>query len=429
MSSYLPCDRTRSLAAVCRWSLLLALSIVPLVTAAQPAATGLTSGRPEGVGMSAERLQRINEMVQRYIDNKQIAGAVTAVARRGRVVHFGAHGLMDLESKRPMRPDTLFRLASTTKPVTGVAIMVLMEEGKLRLNDPVSRFLPEFKEAKVAVKEAADAELRLVPASRPITVRDLLTHTSGLASGGAGSAEAEKVFQSRTDTETLAGLIPRLGAVPLDFHPGSQWRYSGLAGIDILGRIVEVASGQPFDQFLRQRIFEPLGMKDTFFVVPDDRQARLATLYRRTPQGLETMSNFGWLESKTYFSGAGGLVSTAEDLLRFAQMLLNGGQLNGKRILSPRTVELFSTNHVGEMFVGQLGRPAGMGFGFTVEVVEDAVRAGSRRSNGSYGWDGAFGTHFWVDPKEQLVGVFMVQTSGRQIHHDFENAVMQAIIE
>ena len=223
--------------------------------------------------------------------------------------------------------------------------------------------------------------------------------------------------------------MPRLGSLPLDFQPGTQFRYSGLAGIDVLSRIVEIASGLTFDQFLKQRVFDPLGMKDTFFALPEDRQPRLMTLYRRAGNKLEKHPNQEMLMNRTYFSGAAGLVSTAEDYFYFAQMLVNGGQLNGKRLLSPRTVELMSSNHTGEMFPGQLGRPVGMGFGFTVEVVVDAIKADSRRSVGSFGWDGAFGTHFWIDPKEQLVAVLMIQTANRGLHRDFENAVMQAMVE
>ena len=415
--------------------LLIGLLAVPLQ------AQSLPKAKPEDVGLSTERLQRINEVIQRYIDSNQISGAVTLVARKGRIAQFEAQGLMDTEMKKPIRKDALFRMASSTKPVASVAIMMLMEEGKVRLSDPVSRFMPEFKNPKVAIPKPSiplpvvpgqpppAPEIYTIPATREITVRDLLTHTSGLGSGGSAAGEMAKVMQARKLTETLSDFIPRLGAVPLDFQPGTQWRYSGLAGIDTLSRIVEVASGLTFDQFLKQRVFDPLGMKDTFFALPEDRQPRLMTLYRRAGNNLEKHPNQEFLMNRTYFSGAGGLVSTAEDYFHFAQMLANGGQLNGKRLLSPRTVELMSSNHVGDMFPGQLGRPPGMGFGFAVEVVVDAIKADSRRSNGSFGWDGAFGTHFWVDPKEQIVAVLMIQTANRGLHRDFENAVMQAMVE
>ena len=401
----------------------------PPKPSADSLATVLPQAETEQVGMSVERLQRIHSAIQPYIDDGRLAGVVTLVARRGRLVHFEAQGLADIEAKTPMRKDAIFRMASCSKPVTAVAVLMLMEEGKLRLSDPVSRFIPEFKNLKVAIAKPGGA-VDLVPAVRPITIHDLLTHTSGLGSGGASAKAMTKIMATRKPDETLADFIPRLAAAPLDFQPGSQFRYSGLAGFETLGRVVEIASGQTYDEFLRRNIFEPLGMKDTFFVVPDDRLSRLASLYQRTPKGLVKMNTPSFLNSKTYFSGAGGLYSTAADYARFAQMLLNGGQLSGKRLLSPRTVELMASNHVGTLFGGQLGRPLhGVGFGLSVEVVEDAVQAGWRRSNGSFGWDGAFGTIFWVDPKEQLIAVLMVQRSGREVHHAFENAIMQAIIK
>jgi CubicO group peptidase (beta-lactamase class C family) len=414
-----------------RTALFLAIFGLPQAAAAQPdSTTGLPAARPEEVGMSSERLPRIHAALQRHIDAHQLAGAVTLVARKGKVVHFEAHGWADVESKRPMSRDTLFRMASTTKPVTAVAILMLVEEGKVRLTDPVARFIPEFKDTKVAVAKPGGDEIGLVAANRPVTIRDLLTHTSGLGSGGAGSKEAANVSRTRKPTDTLADFIPRLGAVPLDFQPGTKWAYSGGAGFDVLARVVEVASQQTFDRFLQQRLFEPLGMKDTFFVVPDDRKPRLATVYRGSAKGLEKVTTSGLLANTAYFSGAGGLTSSADDYARFAQMLVNGGQLDRRRVLSPRTVRLMGSNHVGTLFGGQLGRPReGLGFGLGVEVVQDAVAAGWPRSNGSYGWDGAFGTIFEVDPAEQMIAVLMMQRYSQEIYRDFENAVRQAIVE
>jgi CubicO group peptidase (beta-lactamase class C family) len=417
--------------------------VVVVLLAVSLTAGIVPTGTPEDVGLSSERLQRINEVVQRYIGTAQISGAVTMVARRGRVAHFEAQGLMSLESKTPMRKDAIFRMASMSKPVAGVAILMLMEEGKVRLTDPVSRFIPEFKNPKVAIarpmsvgsaaapeQPAREAEIYTVPADREITIRDLMTHTAGLESGGAGSREAARVAP-RDPAKTLADYVPRLGAAPLDFQPGTQWRYSGLAGIDTLGRIVEIASGQTFDQFLRQRIFEPLGMKDTAFYPTDDRMPRVVMLYRRAGEGLQRIETPSWLDTRTLFSGGGGLWSTAEDYMQFAQMLVNGGVGNGKRLLGPRTVDLMASNHVGDLYrgVGAAGTLRGMGFGLTVEVVMDNVSAGRRESIGSFGWDGAFGTHFWVDRREQLVGLLMIQEPVGQLSRDFENAVMQAIVE
>ena len=335
-----------------------ALLVVAVTVAAVP------NGKPEDLGLSSERLQRITQVIQQYIDAKQISGALAVVARRGRVAHFEATGLMDIEHRTPMRKDAIFRMASMSKPVTGVAILMLVEEGKVRLSDPVSRFIPEFKDMKVAVEKPlpaptlADAargeaprvrEIYTVPANREITIRDLMTHTAGLVTNGPGAREAARLAPRNT-TDTLAGHIPRLGAVPLDFQPGTMWRYSGLEGIDTLGRIVEVASGLTFDQFLKQRIFDPLGMKDTAFYPADDKLPRVATLYSRTPEGLKKQEPPAWLTTKTLFSGGAGLWSTAEDYLQFAQMLVNGGELNGKRLLSPRTIDVMASNHVGNLY-------------------------------------------------------------------------------
>lgn len=404
----------------------ISLLLIP-VLAWPLAAAGVPAGKAEDAGMSPERLRRIHEAVQRHIDAGEISGAVTLVARRGRIAHFEAHGLMDIESKRPMEKDAIFRIASMSKPITGVAVMMMLEEGKLRLSDPVSRFLPEFKDSQVAVPRGRAGEFYVVPAERDLTIRDLLTHTNGLMTGGAGS----KAGPPRpAEGDTLASYIPRLAAVPLDFQPGTQWAYSGYAGPDTLSRIVEIVSGQPYDEFLRTRIFEPLGMKDTFFYPPEGRGSRLVTLYSKSPKGLVKAPNQNGFSLKTYFSGGGGLMSTAEDYLQFAQMLLNGGELNGKRLLSPRTVDLMASNHVGDMFNGKLGRPArGMGYGLLVGIVEDSVAAGLRVSNGSFGWDGAYGTQTWIDRKEKMVTIVMIQTQVTPVQRDFENAVMQAIVE
>jgi CubicO group peptidase (beta-lactamase class C family) len=403
------------------------LSAMPLVGVTLPDA------KPEEVGLSSERLQRIHQMLQRRIDAGDIAGAVTLVARNGRIAHFETHGRMDIETNKPMAKDAIFRLASMTKPVTGVAIMMLVEEGKVRLTDPVSRFIPEFKDMKVAVarssstasgqagRGAALPQFYTVPAEREITIRDLLTHTSGLVSGPISTAEAAKV--ARKPNETLADYIPRLGSVPLEFQPGSRWSYSPGAGFDTLGRIVEIASGMSFDQFLKQRIFDPLGMKDTFFSPTEDRIPRFATNYQKTAKGLEKQPDPG---PTRYFSGSGGLRSTAEDYALFAQMLVNGGQLNGKRLLSPRSVELMGSVYAPDTLPG---RPRGEGFGLSVRVVSDAVARTTPLSNGSFGWSGAFGTHFWVDPKQKMFAIYLVQTSNPEIQRDFENAVMQALIE
>ncbi len=407
---------------------LVALLAAPAAQAQAPA------GKPDDAGLSAKRLERIGEMIDRAIDADQISGAVTVVARRGQVAHFEAHGLMDIEANAPMQKDTIFPIASMTKPVTGVAILMLVEEGKVRLSDPVSRFIPEFRDTKVAMPrtDAGGGDgIYTVPADREITVHDLITHTSGLVSGGAGSAAAGRIAPRR-QTDTVADWTAALGAAPLDFQPGTRWAYSGLAGIDTLGRIVEVASGLTFDEFLRRRIFEPLGMKDTAFNVPDDQKSRVVTLYGRTPDGLERRPVPEWVATTTLHSGGGGLWSTAEDYLQFAQMIVNRGELNGTRLLGSRTVDLMASNHVGDLYekAGRVGGGPGKGFGLTVDVVVDGVAArGDHRSTGSFGWSGAFGTTWWVDPREELTAILMVQTPGGPLRADFQNAVMQAIVD
>ncbi|MBI2690215.1 MAG: beta-lactamase family protein [Acidobacteria bacterium] len=404
------------------------LAILPVTAASVPV-------KPESVGFSEERLSQIHETMQRHIDAKNISGAVTLVARKGRIVHFQAHGVMDIEANRAMTKDTIFRIFSMSKPVAGVAIMMLVEQGKVRLNDPVSKYIPECKGMKVAVAEerpagtpAADPpRYYMIPSSREITIQDLLTHVSGLGSGPASAAETRKLFDGLASS-TLSNLIPKYAAAPLDFQPGSRWSYSALAGFDTLGRVVEVASGMTFDQFLKENLFGPLGMKTTAFHPGDDNWPHVASAYHRADGTLQKVQNPNRLQSKTYFSGAGGLVSTAEDYAQFAMMLAGGGQWNGKRLLSPKTVEWMSSAFVQDTMQG---RQPGRAYGLSVQVVTDPIRAGYRMSAGSFGWDGAYGTHFWVDPKEKIVGIMMIQTDNpdRQLDRDFENAVMQAVVE
>jgi CubicO group peptidase (beta-lactamase class C family) len=408
-----------------------ALALVVGVPLTAPAGTVPTAA-PEEVGLSTERLARVGEAVRRHIEAGDVAGAVTLIARRGRIAHFEAQGFADIASRTPMRTDNIFRLASMSKPIAAVAIMMLVEEGEIRLADPVSRFIPELAALdKVAVPRASGEEgaYDLVTATRPITIHDLLTHGSGLVSGGLG-ARAAAELAPRAPRDTLATYIPKLAAVALDFQPGALWRYSGLAGFDVLSRVVEVVSGQTFDDFLEDRLFAPLGMPDTAFHFGDDRARRVATIYTRRPdEGL--VPNEQQALDRVYFSGAGGLASTAEDYLQFAQMLLNGGELGGRRYLGPRTIELMIANHTGDKVNGQFGRPArGMGFGLSMQVVQDPVAAGLAVSKAAYGWAGGTGVSFWIEPTEEMVTIFMVQGgSGAALRGAFENAVRQAIID
>jgi CubicO group peptidase (beta-lactamase class C family) len=402
------------------------------IAALTAGAETLPKAKPEDVGMSSERLARVHDVVQKAIDAGEVAGVVTLVARRGKVVHFEAQGYADLAAKKPMRTDNIFRLASMGKPVTAVAIMMLVEQGKIRLTDPVSQYIPEFKGlTKVAVPKPGGGEgaYDLVDASRAITIRDVLTHGSGLLSGGLGQRAAGPSAQ-RTPEDTLATHIPRLGTVPLDFQPGTLWRYSGVAGFDVLCRVVEVVSGQPYDQWLKEHIFTPLAMPDSGFYFTGRQAERVATIYTRRPgEALQPSPNQAL--STVYFSGAGGLATSAEDYLSFAQMLLNGGELGGKRLLGPRTVDLMVANHTGDMVNGQFGRPAhGMGFGLGMQVVLDPVAADLAVSQGAFSWPGGSGVAFWVEPKEQLVSIYMIQGgSGADLRRAFENAIRQAIVD
>lgn len=413
--------------------LCLAATLVVSTGASAPTA------RPEDVGLSSARLERITELMQRHIEARTFAGSVTLVARNGRIAHFEARGLMDLESRRPMQKDAVFRIMSMTKPVVAVSILMMVEEGKLRLTDPVSKFIPELLQLTAVVPNtngtfadapsgavSAPSPSRVVPADRQVTIRDLLTHTSGLMSGGASSASLKEVAINRG--ETLAQALPRLQKVPLDFQPGTRWAYSAQFGFDVLARVVEVASSMPFDSFVKQRIFDPLGMKDTFFY-PAEGHSRLATLYRHIDGALRKQPDSAFVNG-AYFSGGGGLFSTAEDYLQFALMLLNGGQLDGTRLLSRRAVELMASVFVPDTLPGRL---AGEGYGLGVRIVSDPARRNTLLSKGSFGWSGAYNTHFFIEPHEKIIGILMTQVANLEtrgeIRNDFETAVMQAVVD
>jgi CubicO group peptidase (beta-lactamase class C family) len=403
-----------------------------LIVAALTASTtaSVTVAKPEDTGLSSARLQRITEMIQRRIAAGDLTGAVTVVARRGKVAHLAAQGVMDLDSKKPMTPDTMFRIASMTKPVIAVSIMMLVEEGKLHLSDPVARFIPQFATMKVAVARPVTGGSEgpgfyTVPAQRPITIKDLLTHVSGLGSGPMSTSDIDKV--ARKDGERLADYIPRLGGTVLEFQPGSRWSYSPGAGFETLGRIIEIASGLPLDQFVQTRIFDPLGMRDITFWPTDAQMPRVATVYQRTATGLtKTPMPNDTMSRNVYFRGSGGLYSSAEGYVPLGLMLANGGELNGKRILSRKSVEMLSAVHVPDTLPG---RPAGEGFGLSVRVVSNHAARGTLLSDGTYGWSGAQGTHFFVDPKEQVVGILMVQTPNNEVRNEFEDLVAQAIAD
>jgi CubicO group peptidase (beta-lactamase class C family) len=419
-----------------------ALVLAGVFVVARPITAAAPAAKPEDVGLSSERLKRVAELVQRHITAGSFSGAVTLVGRNGRIGYHEAQGLMDIDAKKPMVKDGIFRIMSMTKPVVGVAVLMMMEEGKVRLQDPISKFVPEWKDMTVAMPLPAPAGARgrgaapagrggagapaepryyTVPVEREVQVRDLLTHTSGVVSGTVSNFANRAVAAG--PKETLADYIPRLGKVPLEFQPGTRWAYSAAAGFDVLSRVVEVASGMPIDRFLKTRLFDPLEMKDTTYIVPIGNP-RLVTLYTRAADGLRPGQNPGFMNG-VYFSGGGGLVSTAADYAQFALMLAGGGELNGVRILSPRLVGL-----MGSVFTPDTlpGRPRGESYGLSVRVVNDPVARNSFLSEGSFGWSGAFGTHFWVDRKENLVAVAMTQTSNQEFLRDFENMVMQAVV-
>jgi CubicO group peptidase (beta-lactamase class C family) len=415
-------------------TILCAFLTLPLLAASLP------QSKPDEVGMSAERLKRIHPMIQSHIDAKDFSGAVTLVARKGRVVHFEAHGMADIEGNKPMKTDTLFRLASMTKPLTATSILMLVEEGKLVLSDPVSKFIPEFKNPKVAVwnlpNDPSGAGLKLVPAAREITIQDLLTHTSGLANAFEGPAGDYVRRANLPRGGSLDARVRRMAPLPLNFQPGTQWEYSPSTGFDTLGRVVEILSGMTLEQFFKARIFDPLGMKDMFFTVPQNRLADVTVAYTPKDKGLARPPAAEPAPpakpGEEYFSGAGGLTGSAQDYLTFAQMLLNGGQLNGTRLLSRKTVELMTSVATGDLDLRNYAGDQvlkGYGFGLGVRVRRSTGDNGWMGSIGDYGWAGAMGTYFWIDPKEQLVGVVMIQTRNTRLRMEYPNLVYQAFTD
>jgi CubicO group peptidase (beta-lactamase class C family) len=412
-----------------------------LVMAASALAQELPTTKPETVGLSSERLERIGTAVQHDIDDKRIAGAVTLVMRRGHVAWFKAQGTMDREANKAMRPDAMFRICSMTKPITSTAVMMLYEEGAFLLDDPISKYLPEFKHPKVLVKPTT-GEPYSVPATKEITIRDLLRHTSGLTYNwntdlGAMYHDANVASGVLQYDGTIADSVKRLAALPLLFNPGDRWEYS--LSVDVLGRLVEVVSGKPFDEFLRTRIFDPLGMKDTYFYPPDNKLDRLATAYTYyedkglnrfpdTPIVEGTMvysADYPYHGPKKLFSGGAGLVSTAADYARFSQMMLDGGKAGTVRLLSRKSVELMTNDQLGKISPDQ---NFGFGLGFGI----DGVRAPLRElgSPGEYQWGGFFYTGFVIDPKEQMIVIFMAQlhpTGGLRLDEKVRVLAYQAI--
>lgn len=416
----------------------LVLSLLLLVVLA--VAQGVPTAAPKEVGLSSDRLLRIDAAMKEHVEQGRMAGAVGLIARRGKVAYFQACGWQDREGRVPMARDAIFRMYSMTKPVTGVAVLILYEEGRLFLSDSVSKYIPELGKMKVAIVEkdpqTGKKKYSTVPAERDMTIRDLLRHTSGLDYRGPEDAEGWIYERTRTVStdQTLAEMIRKIGQAPLVHQPGTVWEY-GLS-MDVLARVVEVVSGQPYDRFLNERIFKPLGMADTGYHVPAEKLSRLAKLYAPAEAGaikpFEGAEQTSYGKPTIHFGGGSGLVSTSRDYLRFCQMLLNGGELDGMRILGRKTVELMSADHLSGLPPAARTLQPGYGFGLTVAVNRGIGLTGSVGSEGEYNWAGAAGTRFWIDPREQMIGLFMIQvlpptnfTFGSQ----FKQLAYQAIVD
>jgi len=382
-------------------------------------ARDVPSTKAEKEGVSSERLERMNELAKSYVDNKRVPGIVTMVARNGRIVHFEAHGNRGTGDDRPLKKDDLFRIYSMSKPITAVALMMLYEEGRFHLNDPAHKYIPELKDLTVYNPDGDPT-----PAKKPVTMQQLLTHTAGFSYGFNPRDPVDQLYQQAKifEAKDLDEFVAKIAALPLQFEPGSRWHYS--VASDLVGLAVERISGVPFADFLENRIFTPLGMDDTFFNVPADKRERFLPNHGWDPKSSSVVDVTqrtdarGNYTSGTLSSGGGGLVSSTMDYMRFCEMLRNGGSYNGARLLSPKTVEYMTLNHLpatigasgsGESpTLGALGS-AGVGFGLGFSVVTDPAAAATISSAGEYAWGGAAGTIFWIDPEEEIVSIAMIQ--------------------
>jgi len=403
----------------------LLIAFAPAVRAQAPASNATATfdfslTKPESVGFSSQRLDRLHALMQQFVDQKQIPGMVTILARHGKVIDYRTYGERDWATGAPMRKDTIFRDYSMTKPVTGVAMMILYEQGKWLPTDPLSKVIPEFAHLKVFKDVDSDGTMILEDPIHPPTMHELMTHTAGFTYGLFGNTPVDKLYMSENpfQAKTLGEMIEKLAKLPLLYQPGTRWVYS--VSMDVQGYIIEKLSGQTLPDFMQQHIFQPLGMKDTGFFVPAAKRNRFVTLYHANEQGDVIAGGPGafssdYAQPPAVPSGGGGLVSTAEDYFRFAQMLDNGGELNGVRILSPASVKLMGSNHLspklltGEFGIGlQIMRP-GFGYGYDCAVVFNPPEADLPDGPGEFFWDGAAGTWFWVDPANDIVFVGMIQ--------------------
>jgi CubicO group peptidase (beta-lactamase class C family) len=402
-----------------------------LLASSSTAAQALAAAKPESVGMSSSRLARLTAVLDNATRDKHIAGTVTLVARAGRVVYFEPAGMRDIERGTRMSKDTIFRIASMTKAITTVGAMMLVEEGRMLLTDPVAKYIPAFARTTVL-----GISLNPVPARRTITIRDLMTHTSGISYGGddledqyASAEFTQWYFADRP--QPIGYWIERLATLPFEAHPGTRFVYG--YSTDVLGYVIEQVSGMPLDRYLETRIFKPLAMVDTSFFLPVPKASRFATVYGQTTDAGMARAPEGYPGQGAYvngprlaFSGGAGLLSTASDYARFLQMLLNGGEVDGVRLLSPKTIELMTTNHIGNLYP-QPGRGFGLGF----ETIEDLGRSGRYGSEGEFGWGSAYFSRYWVDPKEQLIAIFLAQlrpSGGSDLQDKVRVLVNQAIV-
>ena len=440
----------------------LVLVLAVMLVVAPASAKEMSSTKPERQGFSSERLEKLTQLMNAKVEDGTMVGGMGMIARNGKIIYSQTYGQADREAGKAMTDDAIYRIYSMTKPITGVALMMLYEEGKFRLNDPIAMYIPEMANLQVALSTAGtgivsdgttsttigSGDESLVgqtrkPTRQP-TIRDLMTHTAGLTYGVFGNTEVDQAYRKAglLGDMDLKEFVTALGKLPLQYDPGSQWHYS--VSVDVQGYLVEVLSGMKFSEFLQQRIFGPLDMKDTAFKVNEGNKDRLTQLYKpegvtadnyfspATGSGLEVADAFisaGYIYGGKFESGGAGLIATARDYLRFSQMMLNGGELDGVRILSPKTVDLMTTNHIGDMGLG-FGRK-GVGFGLDFAVVLNPCEVGEVSSAGEYNWGGAAGTRFWIDPQEQLIGLFMVQSIPHRtrLADDFKVMTYQALVE
>ena len=440
----------------------LLIGLAVMLVMAPVSAKEMSSTKPERQGFSSERLAKLTQLMNAKVEDGTMVGGMGMIARNGKIIYSQTYGQADREAGKVMTDDAIYRIYSMSKPITGVALMMLYEEGKFRLNDPIAMYIPEMANLPVALSTggtgvvsdgttsiaigSGDESLvgQTRKAKRQPTIRDLMTHTAGLTYGIFGNTEVDQAYRKAglLGDMDLKEFVTVLGKLPLQYDPGSQWHYS--VSVDVQGYLVEVLSGMKFSEFLEQRIFAPLDMQDTAFKVNEGNKDRLAQLYKpdgvtadnyfspATGSGLEIADAFisaGYIYGGKFESGGGGLVATARDYLRFSQMMLNGGELDGVRILSPKTVDLMTTNHIGDLGLGYGSK--GIGFGLDFAVVLNPGEVGEVSSAGEYNWGGAAGTRFWIDPQEQLIGLFMVQSIPHRtrLADDFKVMTYQALVE